>query len=620
MNAPGNTVGGPRPPGQGMETLGMIGLGCAGVVAAAGALVWAAGQLAGFAAHRAWPVVPFDVAPKLAWRLAATPGDPAAAWPAAVHTQLGPAPLLWACLVALVVLPIPPILWAARAVRGRGTGPANDGFVRRAPLARHGSVRAARRRAPQTRPSVEAPKKAPPSEVGYPLGSTRRPGGVTLWPSWEASLRVVGPPGSGKTLRLFARIVRQHPGPALVTSTKVDMFEVSAANRARRGPVRVLDPDGLAPAATPVRWSPVTGCEDSRVAERRAQALVAASGDDSGPHADFFRGSAADVLKGYLHAAALTGRTMRDVLGWAARPTDPTPTRILAEHPTTAVDWAGTIGTHTTGAEQTTSGVMRTVARALACFGHSDVMARCCPEPGEEFDVAGFLAGSGTVYLLGKQPASGTGGVAPLLTAFAEELLDAAERIAARRPGRRLDPPLLALLDEAPSICPIPSLPQRLADGRGRGIVVMYGMQSPAQARDRWGTNGAAAMDDATTVSVILRGLRGVDDLQDLERLCGQRRIQRHSKSDSMSGRSVTVASELEPVLTVAEIRSLPVGVGLVLWDDFPPVLAYLPGLWEDRDWKRIAAEEADVRAENDAARTHVGTEEGVDVVHRATA
>jgi len=111
-------------------------------------------------------------------------------------------------------------------------------------------------------------------------------------------------------------------------------------------------------------------------------------------------------------------------------------------------------------------------------------------------------------------------------------------------------------------------------------------------------------MNDATTVSVVLRGLRSVDDLEDLERLCGQRRIQRHSKSDSMGGRSVTVASELEPVVTVAEIRSLEVGVGLVLWDDFPPVLAYLPGLWEDRKaWKAISAEEAATRAANDAAR-----------------
>ena len=68
----------------------------------------------------------------------------------------------------------------------------------------------------------------------------------------------------------------------------------------------------------------------------------------------------------------------------------------------------------------------------------------------------------------------------------------------------------------------------------------------------------------------------------------------------------MTVASELEPVVTVAEIRSLPVGVGLVLWDDFPPVLAYLPGLWEDRGWKAIAAEEAEIRAGNDAARMRV--------------
>lgn len=39
-----------------------------------------------------------------------------------------------------------------------------------------------------------------------------------------------------------------------------------------------------------------------------------------------------------------------------------------------------------------------------------------------------------------------------------------------------------------------------------------------------------------------------------------------------------------------------PVGVGLVLWDDDPPVLAYLPGPWEDRNWKTIAGEEADAR------------------------
>jgi len=442
-----------------METLAVIGLGLGGLVVAAGGLVWAAGQLAGFAAHRAWPAAPINLAPRLAFRLGQTPGRPAEAWPAEIRDQLAPAVLLWVVLALIVLAPIP-LLWVAvRAVAGRGSGPGKDGFARRSPVAKRGSVRAARRRAAQTRPSLTAPHKAPPAEVGYPLGYTRKPGGVVLWPSWEASLRVVGPPGSGKTLRLFAPIVRQHPGPALVTSTKPDLFELSATERDRRGPVRVLDPDRLAPSATPVRWSPVAGCEDSRVAERRAQALVAASGDDTGSTAQFFRQSAADVLKGYLHAAALDGRTMRDVVAWSARPTDPTPTRILTENPGTAVDWAGTIDTHTSGAEQTTSGVMRTLARALACFGHSDVMAMCCPAVGEQFDVDEFLASSATVYLLGKQPPAGTGGVAPLLTAFAEELLDAAERVAAARPGRRLDPPLLALSTRPRRSAPSPRCP-----------------------------------------------------------------------------------------------------------------------------------------------------------------
>ena len=79
MSTPAGNPGGARPPGQGMETFGMIGMGCAALVGAAGGLVWAAGQLAGFAAHRAWPQVPGNVAPKLALRLAQTPGDPAAA-------------------------------------------------------------------------------------------------------------------------------------------------------------------------------------------------------------------------------------------------------------------------------------------------------------------------------------------------------------------------------------------------------------------------------------------------------------------------------------------------------------------------------------------------------------
>ena len=151
-----------------------------------------------------------------------------------------------------------------------------NGFASRRHLRQEASVAAARRRAPYTRPSLALRAKRPEAaEVGYPLGRTYRGfgGGISLWPSWEASLRLVAPPGEGKTFRALLPILRQHPGPAVATSTKPDLYELSAMVRQRLGPVFALDPDLLAPAAHPARWSPVAGCERSEVAERRAARL-----------------------------------------------------------------------------------------------------------------------------------------------------------------------------------------------------------------------------------------------------------------------------------------------------------------------------------------------------------
>jgi len=481
------------------------------------------------------------------------------------------------------------------------------GLASRGELRREASVMAARRRAPQTRPSLATRRlrALPRHEVGYPLGRTE-PGGLALWPSWEASLRLVAPPGEGKTFRALAPILRQHPGPALATSTKADLYELSAIARCRLGPVLALDPDGLAPAAQPVRWSPVRGCERSEVAERRAAALVAAAGDEGdAQNAAFFRDSARDLLKAYLHAAALEGLDIRAVLDWSRRPESPEAADVLAASPLAAPGWEDVVVLHTTGAPETTSGVMRYVARALACFSHEAVVESCCPVPGAELDIEELLRVNGTVYLLGK--ASRLGAVAPLLTAFADEVFDCAERLAARMPGRRLDPPLLGLLDEAPSIAPLPSLPEILADGRGRGIVAVYAMQSFSQAVTRWGAQRAQTMGNATTVTAVLGGLSSPADLADLERICGQRRARRESlhRGGGPKGReqSRSISWDSEPVLRADQIRTLPAGMALVLWSRLPPVLARLPLMSEAADWPIVRMEEAQTRAANDLAR-----------------
>jgi len=482
------------------------------------------------------------------------------------------------------------------------------GFASRRQLRSEASVGAARNRAAQTRPSLADQSRKARSlarhEVGYPLGRSH-PAGVELWPSWESSLRIVAPPGEGKTFRALAPVLLQHPGPALATSTKADLYELTALARRRRGPVYALDPDWLVPAAPRARWSPVSGCERSEVAERRAAALVAAAGEDAElQNAAFFRDSARDLLKAYLHAAALAELDVRAVIGWSRRPEDPAPAELLASSPLAASGWDDLILLHTSGAAETTSGVLRYVGRALSCFSHEAVVRDCCPRPGEELDIEQLLLSQGTLYLVGK--GSRLGAVAPLVTALADEVFDCAERLSAQMPNRRLDPPLLGLLDEAPSIVPLPSLPDLLADGRGRGIVVVYAMQSFSQAVSRWGPQRAETMGNATSITAILGGLTSPRDLADLERLCGQRRVRRVATSRGPGARfdqSQTVSWENEPVLRGDQIRTLPAGMALVLWGRLPPVLARLPLLSETPIWRALRREEAATRAANDRAR-----------------
>ena len=502
-------------------------------------------------------------------------------------------------------------LWVLYGLGQRGPADRRNrhGFAGLGQLRAEASLGAARRRATQTRPSLarsSPARKLAGEDVGYPLGRVEGTG-MQLVAHWEASLRLVAPPGEGKTFRALAPVLRQHPGPALATSTKADLYELTAAARERRGPVVALDPDGLVPAAAPVRWSPVAGCERSEVAERRAAALVAATGDDGDvQNGGFFRDSARDLLKAYLHAASLEGFDMRTVLEWSRRPDDPTPSEVLASSPFAAPGWADLVELHTGGAAETTSGVLRYVGRALACFSHRAVVDACCPAPGEETEVAELLRANGTVFLLGK--GSRLAAVAPLVTAFADEVFDCAERLAAAMPGRRLDPPLLGLLDEAPSIAPLPSLPERLADGRGRGIVVVYAMQSFSQAVTRWGASRAETMANATSITVVLGGLTSASDLGELERLCGQRRVRRVAVQQGSRGRngspgSTTLSWESEPVLRADQLRTLPSGVGLVLWGRLPPVLARLPLLSETPEWPVIREEERATRLANDMAR-----------------
>ena len=510
----------------------------------------------------------------------------------------------WVMFALLAVIVAAAILWGV--VRfGRWGSKTHAGFASSATVRRVASARAAAAKRAQTRPDLAGQHHQAAQQFGYPLGRAITSGGVAMRGSWESSLITFGPPGSGKTFRLLVPILKDHPGPALVTSTKVDIFEATALARADVGPVAVLDPEGMAPAGAPVRWSVVRGCEDTRTAERRAAALIAGAPGgttlDTGNSA-FFKASALSVLKTFLHAAALGGKTVVDVQRWC-RGDYSGAEAILTGQADPLVDPAGQLTQHTIGAEETTSGVMRYVENTLACFSHRSVIDLCTPSPDDEFDMRAFVEAKGTVYLLGKGERLSS--ASALTTAFAEELLFVAgDVMAPARPGRRLTPPLLACLDEAPSVAPIPSLPLHLADARGRGIVIIVSAQSPSQLRTEWSAAEAETMFNASTVKIIFGGLSVDSDLDWLSKLTGRRYVLSHTRQTRPDWRT-DYSSHWEevPVLRADEIRTLNPGHALLMFSATAPIITDLPLIFDTRGGRQLLADMRTMAARNDRAR-----------------
>ena len=76
-----------------------------------------------------------------------------------------------------------------------------------------------------------------------------------------------------------------------------------------------------------------------------------------------------------------------------------------------------------------------------------DIRRRCVPGPHRAAtDIAHVIAQGGTIYLLGREDPYAS--ASPLMTAFAEHVLDTALQAANTSPWGRLCPPFHAILDE----------------------------------------------------------------------------------------------------------------------------------------------------------------------------
>lgn len=442
-----------------------------------------------------------------------------------------------------------------------------------------------------------------PSDVGWRIGRAWEPRGGDLWVPWDRTSGVVGPQGCGKTLDLLIPALLSAPGAALVTLTKLDDLLLSLhARSADARPCVVLDPFGLAPGVTELVWDPVEGCVDPMVAERRAKAFTAGTvtGAIHGGHGDdaarFYAAEASKVLQAYFHAAALTGRSLEDVLRWVANPrASSAPAEILRQHPHSAPFWHGLLNGALHGDERTAGNTITTVQQAMSLFFQQDIRRRCVPSPDRPAtDLTDVIRRRGTIYLLGREDPYAS--ASPLMTAVAENVLDTALAEANRSPYGRLCPPMLACLDELPSTAPLPTLQTRMANERALGISFIYAAQTWRQLAAIFGEHEARALFGLTNVLVMFGGSKDVAFNQEISDLLGPVRVRRTSwQTGKMGGR--TTSAEDIPIFTGAEIRQLQERHALVVAENGRPMIARLIRCIDGRAGVRLLADQAALRA-----------------------
>lgn len=468
----------------------------------------------------------------------------------------------------------------------------------------------------------------PTSAFGYFLGYPLHPRGKgpRLWADWEQRIRVVARTGWGKTSRLLVPIIRALPGPALVSSTEPGIFtQTVTARRFRRValrwpwlgmllrcwlplreyPLAVVDfspPDQRYAAGYPrVRWSPIPGCVDFAVAHRRALSLVAGVDTDTGRGSDtdqFFRDCAAEVLAAWLHAAALGGKGIEDLLEWLGTAGDPVPGRILRDDARADPSALVNLRKHLDpAAAKTTSGVQRYLALSMNSLATVEGRELCSTGSGEDqFDTAAFISSGGTVYVLADP--SRIERTRPLLSLFAAEMFLAAEQAALRTRRKRLPQPYIAVLDELRYGITVPNLPYVASAQRKFGIGYVYAVQSTTQEDAVYGKD-APALRAAAGVS--LYGGIDIDSARELSERAGVTPVVTATRGVGTHTEHI----QLQDTLTIGDQQQLADGQATVVVRGLAPFLAWVPSIYEQRSLHRRIRREAEAVAQQVAGARH---------------
>ncbi|MFD5265144.1 type VI secretion protein [Streptomyces sp. NPDC058335] len=438
-------------------------------------LVWTATGLAALFAHGSWPAgVTFPRTPLAMRHLVGQPHDLPGAWPAAAPSALSGYGLFWGLLIGQVMILLVLTVFTLgtvsrwRAVRaGRTTRPRHEAPV--PPLHHQVPV-------PRTEPEPEPPTPAPlPTAEPAIAWEAPRPEGPVAY----------APPATRHATATQA--IRDAEGAVLVVTSHPALWQDTKDARAKLGPVLLYDPTHLCDTPARLHWSPTAGCEDKATAAARATALLT----PVRPTARLDQAvteTAETLLRSYLHAAAIDGRTVRHVHRWSQGTGIQEAVRTLRTNPKAAAGSAGELEAALTAHAERRDIAQELTTRALSALSTVNIREACTPNRTDALALDSFVNEGGTLYVVGESiedPRTHPGAM-PLLTALVSSVVERGRRMAERSSSGRLDPPLTLVLDDVAAVAPLAQLPDLLADGRDRGLPTLALLRSREQARTRW--------------------------------------------------------------------------------------------------------------------------------------
>ncbi len=407
------------------------------------------------------------------------------------------------------------------------------------------------------------------------LGVIGRVPARTLAAELEVQPMVVAPPRAGKSTGFVVPWLLDHRGPALVLSTKRDIYDATAPLRRGIGRVWVYDPFGDEASAG---FTPLVPSRSWPGAIRAGEALASAAHPDQANAAnEFWDKEAASMLAPLLHAAALSGNGMSKLVSWLdARDFTEAISVLKGSGASAAADQLEGVGRRDERNRETT---VMSALNLLRAYRYPQVAKRATGDLTPER----FLDGrANTIYVV----AAGHDQEAlrPVILALLAAMYETAI-VKARRHGP-LEPRLFILMDEAANIAPVRNLSSWLSQCGDHGIVIATIWQSIAQIDQRYGRAARDAICAASTAQIFIPPLAEPTSAGYLTDLLGEEPVANASTSTGLSKHTLSIAHQKAG--PSPWLRQIGRGRALLVYRDLPPAVVRAPGWFEDPRFARL--------------------------------